>query len=201
MGRHDLLCIGFVAVCFSFKLFAYHWRYLYQRSKIPPDGFDYSVENVGDTIFSMMMNLRIKRFGMVGHSMGAVLALHIAYKHPDNIRKVVVMDSPVFGPPHKLLLTYPLMGHLAEYCLGRLIIKKYIRSMYYDSSKINAGLIEEDMKSYCRNGFWLTLSKYFKEIFSSQFITMKNNYPNFETDTLILTSDPTHVSACLYIGT
>lgn len=52
-------------------------------------------ENLADDIAALLTFLKIPRADLVGYSMGGGVALQVAVRHPDRVRKVVVLSAPL----------------------------------------------------------------------------------------------------------
>jgi len=52
-----------------------------------------SSENLADDVAALLKYLKISRADLIGYSMGGRVALQVAVRHPDQVRKVVVMSS------------------------------------------------------------------------------------------------------------
>ena len=116
-------------------------------SIVPPKSFSFSIENLSFTIFSLIQKLYIKKFHIVGHSMGGIISLYIASIYSKYIKKVVLIDAPVFGSPHRLLLSYPLVGEIMELFLGKWMIKKYLAAMNLKEKEDSVAIKEYINKS------------------------------------------------------
>src|SRR5262245_31601136 len=54
---------------------------------------DFSYENLADDVAALLDHLRIPRADLIGYSMGGGVAMQCAIRHPDKVRKVVVISS------------------------------------------------------------------------------------------------------------
>ena len=54
---------------------------------------DITAENLADDVAALLDHLKIPRADLVGYSMGGAVAMHCAIRHPDKVRKVVVLSS------------------------------------------------------------------------------------------------------------
>jgi pimeloyl-ACP methyl ester carboxylesterase len=54
---------------------------------------DFSYENLADDIAAMLDHLNIKQVDLLGYSMGGGVAIQVAIRHPENVRKVVSVSS------------------------------------------------------------------------------------------------------------
>lgn len=54
---------------------------------------DITNENLADDVAALLEQLNIPRADLIGYSMGGAVAMHCAIRHPDKVRKVVVISS------------------------------------------------------------------------------------------------------------
>src|SRR6202046_1853033 len=54
---------------------------------------DISSENLADDVASLLDHLKIPKADLIGYSMGGGVAMQVAIRHPDKVRKVVVISS------------------------------------------------------------------------------------------------------------
>ena len=54
---------------------------------------DITSENLADDVAALLDHLRIPRADLIGYSMGGAVAIQCAIRHPDKVRKVVVISS------------------------------------------------------------------------------------------------------------
>jgi N-formylmaleamate deformylase len=62
------------------------------------DELDYSLDAYADDVAGLARTLGFKKYSIVGHSMGARIALRTASRHGDAIDQIVMIDPPVSGP-------------------------------------------------------------------------------------------------------
>ena len=55
---------------------------------------DMTSENLADDVAALLDYLEIPRADLIGYSMGGTVAMQCAIRHPDKVRKVVVISSP-----------------------------------------------------------------------------------------------------------
>lgn len=91
------------------------------------DDLDYSLDTYADDIAGLADALRFEKFTVVGHSMGARIALNIAARHADRIDQIVMIDPPVSGPGRR---KYPVP---VESALTRVRLAK--RGELWDATK------------------------------------------------------------------
>src|SRR6202162_1625347 len=54
---------------------------------------DITYENLADDVAALLNYLKIPRADLIGYSMGGAVAMQCAIRHPDKVRKVVVISS------------------------------------------------------------------------------------------------------------
>src|SRR6516165_7529421 len=54
---------------------------------------DITDENLADDVAALLEQLKIPRADLIGYSMGGAVAMQCAIRHPDKVRKVVVISS------------------------------------------------------------------------------------------------------------
>jgi N-formylmaleamate deformylase len=59
---------------------------------------DYSLEAQADDVIAFAEALGLRRYAIVGHSMGARIGIRAAVSHPRGLSKLVMIDPPVSGP-------------------------------------------------------------------------------------------------------
>jgi len=56
-------------------------------------GYIHTMELMADTVFAVIHHLKIKRFSVIGHSLGGYVALALVEKHPKKIEGLCLMNS------------------------------------------------------------------------------------------------------------
>lgn len=55
---------------------------------------DMTSDNLADDVAALLGQLKIPRADLIGYSMGGAVAMQCAVRHPDKVRKVVVLSAP-----------------------------------------------------------------------------------------------------------
>lgn len=76
-------------------------------SDSPPDG--YSMAELADDVAWSLAELGVPAAVVIGHSMGGIVAVHLAADHPERVAAVVVLDSPLLPPAAFTELVPPLL--------------------------------------------------------------------------------------------
>jgi pimeloyl-ACP methyl ester carboxylesterase len=58
----------------------------------------YSIDQFADDVAGLSSELGISNSDVVGHSMGGVVAVELAHRHPDLVRAIATLDSPSIIP-------------------------------------------------------------------------------------------------------
>ena len=54
---------------------------------------DFTDENLADDVAALLKHLKIARADLIGYSMGGAVAMQVAIRHPDNVRRAVIISS------------------------------------------------------------------------------------------------------------
>lgn len=109
-------------------------------------GVDYSLEGKADTLYAAVKALGLKKYGLVSHNSGGVVARFLAAKDPDSVTGLVISGSET--PGHFSLLIRLLIGYGKNPFIFKLIIQsmkiKAVRNSllgfgacFYDRSHID----------------------------------------------------------------
>lgn len=77
-------------------------------------GVGYAVQDYVEMVDQFMERLGIWRAAVLGHSMGGTVSLSLALEHPDRVRRVAVVGSPVQGEGLALFLRLAARRFLAS---------------------------------------------------------------------------------------
>jgi len=159
------------------------------RSEIPPEPFTFAMENMAREILDLTDRLGLQTFHVVGSSMGGGIALFLAARYPERIRKVAVFD-PACYPMHNSELavlsrregTRQFVADIA----GRWAGWYALREVYDDDAKVTAALVDEYARPLNKPGYRRLLARLLAEYFSRTFSRMGDEYPSIEAPVLIV---------------
>ena len=105
---------------------------------------DYSEENDVATLTHFADQLGLKKFSVIGHSMGGKMAWSLAASQPDRVQALVLMAPDGF-PEAKDIGSKPyevpaFMG-LIQYFLPKYFVKKSIEPAFVDTGSLNDALV------------------------------------------------------------
>lgn len=122
-----------------------------------PEGIKYSVDLWVNHMISFIEALKLDRVSIVGNSMGGALALHIAHRRPDLVRKLILMGS--------VGLSFPITEELDQvwgYTPSFENMKALIRTFSFDQSAAdNDDLVEMRYQASIQEGFQESFSAMF----------------------------------------
>lgn len=94
------------------------------------DGLDYGLTAQAEDVIAFAKALDLKKYSLVGHSMGGRIGARAAALHPDAVTRLVMVDPPVSGPDRR---PYPAK------------LPWYVDSMAMARKGCNA----DDMRAFC----------------------------------------------------
>ncbi len=91
--------------------------------KPPPSRFDYTIEAFAEVVTDVIAALQIGRCHVVGHGLGAAIALTLASEHPEFVDHLALVSPEIYPgtlPPLTRIMRLPLAGGvLFKQVLGR----------------------------------------------------------------------------------
>ena len=98
-----------------------------------PDYYQYSFSQLASNTQSLLKSLDIQTYTVVGHSMGGMLAVNMAYLFPDSVNKLVLIN-PIGLEPYLDYVEYKEPGFFYKKELSKTIegIRNYQKKNYYD---------------------------------------------------------------------
>lgn len=100
-----------------------------------PSRYPYSPEAFADVLVDVLAALRTGRCHLLGHGLGAAVALTVAADHAEFVDRLVLVAPTVYAPPVSAAtrtLLLPLLGPiLFKQLLGRSLFRSYFQSRMY----------------------------------------------------------------------
>jgi pimeloyl-ACP methyl ester carboxylesterase len=106
----------------------------------------YSVQQFADDVWALLAQLQVKRFSMLGYSMGGAVAIQMALSQPRRVLKLLISNSvPSFQPrtrQHWLMLGYRIgvMSLLGPGVLGRMAAARMFPKPEQEELRRNSAL-------------------------------------------------------------
>lgn len=125
-------------------------------SSKPASGYDN--QTVAEDIYQLVRQLGLQHISIVGHDAGAPVAYAYAAAHPDDVRRLVVMESAIAGTESPKMMefiqSYWHMGFHAEPDIAESLIvgreRMYLSWFYRKFAYNPAAFAEEDIDEYVR---------------------------------------------------
>jgi len=160
------------------------------RSGIPPKPYAFSVENQAGEILKLADRLELKRFSLIGSSMGGGIVLYMSLHHPDRVAKTVVVSPACYAlGKHHGLLGVPGVVQLASMLAGRWAIRGSLRTTFFDPTRVDETIVDEYARPFNKPGYVRVLASLGKDFFSEEFERMTQNYAELKPELLILWGD------------
>lgn len=120
---------------------------------------DYSVAMYMRVLDQLMQHLKIEKTFIAGNSFGGFLAWNYALHKPERVEKIALLDaggirsnrSDITDLGFKLSI-WPLTKNITHYITPRFIIKKSVKNVYGDQSKVSPELIDRYVAMLMRKG-------------------------------------------------
>jgi pimeloyl-ACP methyl ester carboxylesterase len=142
-------------------------------------------------IDSFTTRLKIKRFILVGNSMGGAISWNYALHNPARLAKMVLVDAagyPKKGESGSLgfkLASTPVINNLLLYVTPKSLVRKSLETVYYDQSRVTDAQVERFHDVAIREGNREAALQIFKGSFKGD----PNQIKSIKTPTLILWGD------------
>jgi pimeloyl-ACP methyl ester carboxylesterase len=107
---------------------------------------DYSIQNYIRFLDMFLSKINIDKFYLAGNSLGGNIAWNYTAEYPEKVKKLVLVNAsglPTNKPPPAIfkMAKMPVISSLFLYVTPRFFIKKNIKEVYEDDSKITDELI------------------------------------------------------------
>jgi pimeloyl-ACP methyl ester carboxylesterase len=123
----------------------------------PNKNADYSIKAYTDFLHQFLEKIKVDKFHLVGNSLGGNIAWNYTAEHPEKIEKLILIDASGL-PTNKeqpaifKMAKTPVLNSLFLYVTPKFFIKKNMKEVYGDESKITDSLITRYHKMALRVG-------------------------------------------------
>ncbi|CAI8436886.1 MAG: 2-hydroxy-6-oxononadienedioate/2-hydroxy-6-oxononatrienedioate hydrolase [Flavobacterium sp. SCGC AAA160-P02] len=173
-------------------------KYRVIRMDIPAFGLtgpnktgDYSIQSYTNFLHKFVDQVRLESFYLGGNSLGGNIAWNYTAEHPNKVLKLILVD-PSGLPTNKAQPTIfkmaktPVLNLLLLHITPRFFIKKNLKEVYADDSKITDDLITRYHKMTLRKGNRQAFIERAKTDFKSGFKTNLERLKNISNSTLLI---------------
>ncbi len=159
----------------------------------------YNFDYYSKFIDSFTTRLKIKRFILVGNSMGGAISWNYALHNPQGLAQMVLVDAagyPKKGESGSLGFTIastPVINNLLLYATPKFLVRKSLETVYYDQARVTDEQVERFHDVAIREGNRAAALQIFKGSFqgnSKRFLNSNvSRIKDIKTPTLILWGD------------
>jgi pimeloyl-ACP methyl ester carboxylesterase len=159
----------------------------------------YNFDYYSKFIDSFTTRLKIKRFILVGNSMGGAISWNYALHNPQGLAKMVLVDAagyPKKGESGSLGFTIastPVINNLLLYATPKFLVRKSLETVYYDQARVTDEQVERFHDVAIREGNRAAALLIFKGSFQGNSKRFLNSniarIKDIKTPTLILWGD------------
>jgi len=123
----------------------------------PNRNADYSIRSYTNFLQKLLTELHVDKFHLAGNSLGGNIAWNYAAEHPEKIEKLILVDAsglPTNKPQPAIfkMAKTPVLNSLFLYVTPKFFIKKNMREVYADETKITDALVTRYHKMALRVG-------------------------------------------------
>lgn len=159
----------------------------------------YNFDYYSKFIDSFTTRLNIKRFILVGNSMGGAISWNYALHNPKALAKMILIDAagyPKKGESGSLGFTIastPVINNLLLYATPKFLVRKSLETIYFDKNRVTDAQVERFHDIAIREGNRAAALQIFKGSFtgsSKRFLNSNvSKISDIKTPTLILWGD------------
>jgi len=108
----------------------------------------YSPAGMAEVVDRLADRLGLTRFTLAGNSMGGGVAWRYALLHPGRVDRLILVDAagyPRDEPPPLAfrLFSMPFVGHVVRFITPRFMVRKSVREVYGDPSRVSEALVDQ----------------------------------------------------------
>ncbi|HNL11936.1 MAG TPA: alpha/beta hydrolase [Turneriella sp.] len=123
----------------------------------PAPDRNYSIDSYVKFLRQFLAELKIKQVSIAGNSLGGQIAWHYTAAYPDDVNKMILIDSAglprLKGIPMPIRLArMPVISSLALYISPRFLVRNSLKEVYFDSSKVTEELVDRYQTMALREG-------------------------------------------------
>ncbi|MFZ5630370.1 MAG: alpha/beta fold hydrolase [Spirochaetota bacterium] len=123
----------------------------------PAPDRNYSIDSYVKFLRQFLAELKIKQVSIAGNSLGGQIAWHYAAQYPDDVNKMILIDSAglprLKGIPMPIRLArMPVIGKLGLYISPRFLVRNSLKEVYFDRSKVTEELVDRYHTMALREG-------------------------------------------------
>ncbi len=165
-GRPIVLLHGAFSSMHTYDAWAKQLRQHYRVIRLDLMGFgltganssgDYTIGNHVRILRDFLNRLEIDTCDLVGSSLGGWISWEFAYRYPNRVRKLVLIDSAGFLEEDAIPLPFKLAQsrlapHLLKYIIRRSVLELFVKQVFFDTDKATESIITRYYDLFTREG-------------------------------------------------
>jgi len=158
-----------------------------------PANFKYKPGFFVRFLHGFVKKMELKKFSLIGNSLGGFISWKYAAYHPDQVEKLVLLD-PV-GYPQKTpwiigMMALPVIGNIATVITPRFIVEMNVKEVYGDPSRIKPEAMDRYYELIMREGNRTALRDIFIELEEQAGDpTIDDEIPDIKVPTMVIWGD------------
>jgi len=155
----------------------------------PQNSYSFSYYN--QFLDSFLHHLNIHQCIIAGNSLGGGIAWHFAVIHPDNVKKLILIDAvgyPIKNARGSLgfkIASTPIINNLLLYITPKALVRKSLEGIYFDQARVTDAQVERFHDIAISEGNRKAALTIFKKGFEQEPLKIKN----IKAPTLIIWGD------------
>ncbi|MCS7137105.1 MAG: alpha/beta hydrolase [Candidatus Caldarchaeum sp.] len=120
------------------------------------------LQPLADHLTKFLNQIGVRRFSLVGHSMGGTISAYLAAAKPDLVQNLVLLNPSLFGTEAgrrpflvEIVRRKPVGSVLARFMISRYFIRSTLRRVYVKKHLVDESLVEGYYESVKRAGLVL----------------------------------------------
>lgn len=123
----------------------------------PNSNADYSIKSYTTFLHQFLEKIKVDKFHLAGNSLGGNIAWNYTAEHPEKVEKLILVDAsglPTNKPQPAIfkMAKTPVLSSLFLYVTPKFFIKKNMKEVYADNTKITNDLVARYHKMALRTG-------------------------------------------------
>ena len=162
------------------------------QSDMPPEGFVMSIDNLSGEVLGLADKMDLKRFYLVGSSMGGGITLYLSMNYPERVEKAVVVDPVSFWQEKNgllMLLGAGAIGRAFAKGAAPWTIRLALKDVYYNDDLVDDTLAGEYSRPLSKPGYKALLARLIQEYPSPEAMKMAGKYHSLRVPLLIVWGD------------
>lgn len=150
------------------------------ESEIPPAPYEFTIENQTDAVLRVVDGMDLEDFHLAGHSMGGAIALRIALRHPERVRRLALIGPACFPGGSHTFAANRVSFLVWRLIAGRWALRTALRAVYSDPGMVTDSLLDEYARPFTKPGYNAVISSLLRKFFSREFREMPKGYPGLK---------------------